>query len=125
MTVGETQEEIAVQDVVLGAAATESEPRLVVEPGLPARVAAIAEPIIESLGYRLVRVKVSASDGCTVQIMAEQPDGNIMVEDCEIISRALSLVLDEANLIESATGSKYLLPASTARWCACPTSTGT
>src|SRR5471030_2072102 len=102
MTVGETQEEIAVQDVVLGAAATESEPRLVVEPGLPARVAAIAEPIIESLGYRLVRVKVSASEGCTVQIMAEQPDGTMTVEDCETISRALSPLLDEANLIEAA-----------------------
>src|SRR5471030_2969927 len=102
MTVGETQEEIAVQDVVLGAAATESEPRLVVEPGLPARVAAIAEPVIESLGYRLVRVKVSASEGCTVQIMAEQPDGSMTVEDCEAISRALSPLLDEANPIEAA-----------------------
>src|SRR5471030_2645071 len=102
MTVGETQEEIAVQDVVLGAAATESEPRLVVEPGLPARVAAIAEPIIESLGYRLVRVKVSASEGCTVQIMAEQPDGSMTVEDCETVSRALSPLLDASDPVDRA-----------------------
>ncbi len=38
---------------------TETEPRLIVEPGLPARVSSIAEPVIEQLGYRLVRVKVS------------------------------------------------------------------
>jgi ribosome maturation factor RimP len=84
------------------AASSATDPRLIVEPGLPARVAAIAEPVIESLGYRLVRVKVSASEGCTVQIMAEQPDGNMTVEDCETISRALSPVLDEANPIEAA-----------------------
>ena len=47
----------------------ETEPRLIVEPGLSARVATIAEPVIEQLGYRLVRVKVSGADGCTVQIM--------------------------------------------------------
>ena len=86
----------------VSAASSATDPRLIVEPGLPARVAAIAEPLIESLGYRLVRVKVSASEGCTVQIMAEQPDGSMTVEDCETISRALSPVLDEANPIEAA-----------------------
>ncbi|HEY4980696.1 MAG TPA: ribosome maturation factor RimP [Pseudolabrys sp.] len=84
------------------AAPNETEPRLIVEPGLPARVATIAEPMIESLGYRLVRVKVSASEGCTVQIMAERPDGSMKVEDCETISRALSPVLDVADPIERA-----------------------
>jgi ribosome maturation factor RimP len=86
----------------VSAASNATDPRLIVEPGLPARVAAIAEPVIESLGYRLVRVKVSASEGCTVQIMAEQPDGSMTVEDCETISRALSPLLDEANPIEAA-----------------------
>ena len=86
----------------LGAAPNATEPRLIVEPGLPARVAATVEPVIESLGYRLVRVKISASDGCTVQIMAERPDGSMMVEDCETISRTLSPVLDAADLIEKA-----------------------
>lgn len=79
-----------------------TEPRLIVEPGLPARVAAIAEPVIESLGYRLVRVRVSSAEGCTVQIMAERPDGSMTVEDCETISRALSPVLDVADPIERA-----------------------
>ena len=70
------------------------EPRLIVEAGLPARVCAIAEPVIEQLGYRLVRIKVSAIEGATIQIMAERPDGTMTVEDCETISRALSPVFD-------------------------------
>jgi ribosome maturation factor RimP len=84
------------------AAQNESEPRLITEPGLSARVAAVAEPVIEALGYRLVRAKVSSADGCTVQIMAERPDGSMTVEDCEVVSRALSPVLDVADLIERA-----------------------
>jgi ribosome maturation factor RimP len=83
-------------------AAFEAEPRLIAEPGLPARVAHVAEPVIEQLGYRLVRVKVSGADGCTVQIMAERPDGSMMVEDCETVSRALSPVFDTADLIDRA-----------------------
>jgi ribosome maturation factor RimP len=79
-----------------------AEPRLIVEPGLAARVAAIVEPVIEDLGYRLVRVKVSGADGCTVQIMAERPDGSMAVEDCEAVSRALSPVLDVADPIDRA-----------------------
>ncbi|MFY9599982.1 MAG: ribosome maturation factor RimP [Pseudolabrys sp.] len=77
-----------------------NEPRLIVEPGLPARVAAIVEPVIEQLGYRLVRVRVSGAEGCTVQIMAEQPDGGMTVEDCESVSRAISPVLDVADPID-------------------------
>jgi ribosome maturation factor RimP len=84
------------------AASNETEPRLIVEPGLPARVASIAEPVIEQLGYRLVRVKISGADGCTVQIMAERPDGTMVVEDCETISRALSPVFDMADPVDRA-----------------------
>jgi ribosome maturation factor RimP len=84
------------------AAPNEAEPRLIAEPGLSARVAAVVEPVIETLGYRLVRAKVSPADGCTVQIMAERPDGSMNVEDCETVSRALSPVLDMADLIERA-----------------------
>ena len=80
----------------------ETEPRLIVEPGLPARVAHIAEPVVEQLGYRLVRVKVSGTEGCTIQIMAERPDGSMTVEDCETISRALSPVFDVNEPIDRA-----------------------
>jgi ribosome maturation factor RimP len=79
-----------------------SEPRLVVEPGVAARVSAIAAPVLQQLGYRLVRIKISGEAGCTVQIMAERPDGTMLIDDCEAVSRALSPVLDIADPIERA-----------------------
>ena len=82
--------------------AGEAERRLIVEPGLAARLAAIVEPVLEGLGYRLVRVRVSGSDGCTVQVMAERPDGTMTIDDCEIASRALSPVLDANDPVDRA-----------------------
>src|SRR5271166_446239 len=79
-----------------------AEPRLVVEPGMAARVSAVAGPVLLGMGYRLVRIKISAEAGCTVQIMAERPDGSMQIEDCEAISRALSPVLDIADPIDRA-----------------------
>jgi ribosome maturation factor RimP len=79
-----------------------AEPRLVTEPGMAARVAAVAGPVLQGMGYRLVRIKVSGESGCTVQIMAERPDGTMLIEDCEAISRALSPVLDVADPIDRA-----------------------
>jgi ribosome maturation factor RimP len=76
------------------------EPRLIAEQGIAARVAVISEPALAGIGYRLVRVKISGLDGCTVQIMAERPDGTMTVEDCEAVSRALSPVLDVADPID-------------------------
>jgi ribosome maturation factor RimP len=77
-----------------------NEPRLIVEQGMAARIAAIAGPVLLGLGYRLVRVRVSATSGCTVQIMAERPDGTMAIEDCEAASRALSPVFDVEDLID-------------------------
>jgi ribosome maturation factor RimP len=54
------------------------------------------------MGYRLVRIRISGEAGCTVQIMAERPDGSMQIEDCEDISRALSPVLDVADPIDRA-----------------------
>ena len=79
-----------------------AEPRLVVEPGLGARVATVAAPVLEGMGYRLVRIKVSGEAGCTVQIMAERPDGTMQIEDCEAISKALSPVMDIADPVQRA-----------------------
>lgn len=79
-----------------------AEPRLVVEPGVAARVAAIAAPVLQQMGYRLVRIRISGEAGCTVQIMAERPDGSMQIEDCEAVSRALSPVLDIADPIDRA-----------------------
>lgn len=76
--------------------------RVVHETGLAARVAAIIEPAIEGLGYRLVRVKISGQNGCTVQIMAERPDGTFTIEDCEAVSRDISPVLDVDDPVKTA-----------------------
>ncbi|HKP66593.1 MAG TPA: ribosome maturation factor RimP [Casimicrobiaceae bacterium] len=83
-------------------AETLHEPRLIQDSGLAARVANIVEPVLEGLGLRLVRVRVSASAGCTVQIMAERADGTMSIDDCELASRTLSPVLDVADPIEKA-----------------------
>src|SRR3954471_4547744 len=79
-----------------------AEPRLVVEPGVAAGVSAVAGPVLEGMGYRLVRIRISGDSGCTVQVMAERPDGSMQIEDCEAISKALSPVLDVADPIDRA-----------------------
>ena len=81
---------------------TRHEPRLIRESGLDARIAELAEPVVEDLGYRLVRVKCSGRNGFTVQIMAERPDGTIGVDDCEEISRNLAPVIDADDPVDRA-----------------------
>lgn len=78
------------------------EERLVTETGLDARIAAIVEPLIESMGYRLVRVRITGQNGLTLQIMAERPDGTMTVEDCEAVSHAVSPALDVEDPIDKA-----------------------
>ncbi len=67
------------------------------ETGVAREIADLAEPVLEELGFRLVRIKVSGRDGGTVQIMAERPQGEMTIEDCALISRKLSPLLDEAD----------------------------
>jgi len=78
------------------------EPRLIEETGVAARVAHVAQPVLTGLGYRLVRVKLSAQAGMTVQIMAERPDGSMNLNDCEIASAALSAILDVKEPVKGA-----------------------
>jgi ribosome maturation factor RimP len=84
------------------------EPRLVEETGIAARIAHIATPVLQGLGYRLVRVKLGAQHGTNVQIMAERPDGTMSIEDCEAASQALSPVLD----LEDPVAQEYRLEMS-------------
>lgn len=76
--------------------------RLIRETGLEARVAQIVGPVIDGLGYRLVRIRLSGRDGLTLQIMAERPDGTMAIEDCEELSRNLSPALDVNDPIDRA-----------------------
>jgi ribosome maturation factor RimP len=88
--------------------ADDEDRRLITETGVAARVANVVEPVLGDLGYRLVRVKVSGTNGCTVQIMAERPDGTMTVDDCEAVSRAVSPALD----VDDPVGRAYYLEVS-------------
>jgi ribosome maturation factor RimP len=68
--------------------------RFAEETGAAREIADLAEPLLEELGFRLVRVKVSGRDGGTVQVMAERPRGQMTIDDCAEISRKLSPLLD-------------------------------
>ncbi|HSM19479.1 MAG TPA: ribosome maturation factor RimP [Hyphomicrobiales bacterium] len=70
------------------------EARIAPETGRTARIAELIEPVAEDMGFRLVRVRVTGQDGCTLQVMAERPDGTMTIEDCTALSRALSALLD-------------------------------
>jgi ribosome maturation factor RimP len=71
-----------------------SEARFFCETGVAGEIAALVEPTLNDLGYRIVRVTISGRNGTTVQIMAERPDGTMTVEDCAEVSRQLSPLLD-------------------------------
>jgi ribosome maturation factor RimP len=72
----------------------ESEARFISETGTAAEIAALVEPTLNDMGFRIVRVTISGRNGTTVQIMAERPDGSMTVEDCADVSRQLSPLLD-------------------------------
>jgi ribosome maturation factor RimP len=84
------------------------EARLIEDSGASQRVGRIAAQVARDLGYRLVRVKISAAGGATVQIMAERPDGTMSIEDCERLSQALSPAFD----VEEPMAQAYRLEVS-------------
>ena len=73
---------------------TSADRRFARETDAEREIADLSEPVLEELGFRLVRVKVSGRDGGTVQIMAERADGQMTIDDCASISRKLSPLLD-------------------------------
>ena len=62
----------------------------------------LIEPELKSLGYDLVRVAmIGGTSDPTLQVMAERPDTRqLLIDDCETISRRLSELLDEKDPIE-------------------------
>ncbi|MCH8684005.1 ribosome maturation factor RimP [Sphingosinicellaceae bacterium A1X5R2] len=65
------------------------------------RLRALIEPILTKMGYELVRVTFGGGERrATLQVMAERPEtGQLVIEDCAEISRALSEMLDEVDPI--------------------------
>jgi ribosome maturation factor RimP len=67
---------------------------LIAKSAMDRRMAEILTPVIEDMGYELVRVRLMGGKSATLQVMADRPEGGIEVEDCADISTAVSAVLD-------------------------------
>jgi len=82
---------------------------LIAKATIDRRLAEIISPVIEDMGFELVRVRfMSGSKQKTVQIMADKPEGGIEVDDCAAISTAVSAVMDVEDPIED----EYVLEVS-------------
>jgi len=73
---------------------------LVAKTAIDRRLAEIVRPVVEAMGFELVRIRLMGGKSPTLQIMAERPDGGIEVDDCAEISTAVSAVLDVEDPIE-------------------------
>ncbi|WP_435140128.1 ribosome maturation factor RimP [Pseudopelagicola sp. nBUS_19] len=58
------------------------------------KLAEIVAPVIEDMGFELVRLRIMGGNTHTLQIMAERPEGGIEVDECAAISNAVSAILD-------------------------------
>lgn len=67
---------------------------LIAKAAMDRRLAEIITPVIEDMGFELVRIRLMSGKDVTLQIMADKPDGGIEVDDCAEISTAVSAVLD-------------------------------
>ncbi|PZX18930.1 ribosome maturation factor RimP [Palleronia aestuarii] len=75
---------------------------LIAKASIDRRLAEVVTPVIEGMGYELVRVRYQGGKTPTVQIMADRPDGGIEVDECGEISTAISAHLDVEDPIEDA-----------------------
>ena len=57
----------------------------------------LLDPVAEACGYEIVRLRLMGGATRRLQVMAERPDGDMNVEDCTRLSRAVSEVLDAAD----------------------------
>ncbi len=81
---------------------------LIAKTNIDQRLAEILTPVIEGMGFELVRIRLMSGNTPTLQIMAEKPDGGIEVDDCAEISTAVSAVMD----VEDPIDDNYTLEVS-------------
>ncbi len=81
---------------------------LIAKTAIDRRLAEIVSPTIEGMGFELVRIRLMGGRTPTLQIMADRPDGGIIVDECARISTAVSAVLDVEDPIEE----NYVLEVS-------------
>ncbi|CAN7156133.1 ribosome maturation factor RimP [Phenylobacterium sp. LjRoot164] len=64
------------------------------------RLLELLDPVAEAAGYEIVRLRLMGGEETRrLQIMAETPEGEMVVEDCARLSRAISEVMDAADPI--------------------------
>ena len=81
---------------------------LIAKTAIDRRIADIIGPVIEGLGFELVRIRLMGGKTRVLQIMADRPDGGIGVDECGEISTAVSAVLDVEDPLED----NYVLEVS-------------
>ncbi len=81
---------------------------LIAKAAIDVRLAGIVTPVIEDMGFELVRLRLMSGKNTVLQIMADRPEGNINVDDCAEISHALSAILD----VEDPIDGEYALEVS-------------
>jgi ribosome maturation factor RimP len=81
---------------------------LIAKTAIDRRLAEIVGPVIEDMGFELVRVRLMGGKTNTLQIMAERPEGGIEVDQCADISTAVSALLD----VEDPLVDQYVLEVS-------------
>lgn len=81
---------------------------LVAKTAMDRRLADIVGPVIEGMGFELIRLRLMGGATRVLQIMADRPEGGINVDDCGEISTAVSAVLDVEDPIEE----NYVLEVS-------------
>ena len=73
---------------------------LIAKTAMDQRIAEIVTPVIEGLGFELVRLRLQGGNTPILQIMADRPGGGIEVDDCAAISTDVSAHLDVEDPIE-------------------------
>ena len=74
-----------------------------IAPGPARPLLDLVQPLVEGLGFRLLRIRMTGDDGkMALQIMAENDEFGLTIDECEAISHAVSDVLDVENPIAGA-----------------------
>ena len=81
---------------------------LIAKAAIDQRLAQIITPVIEDLGYELVRVRLMTGKNAILQVMADRPEGGIEVDDCAKISNEVGAILD----VEDPITEEYALEVS-------------
>ena len=68
------------------------------------KLAELLNPILEDLGFEMVRIRLSSGDPSTLQIMADSLNGQIGVDDLANINTSIGTILDvEDPIVENYT----------------------